>query len=107
MDTVSEKSAKIPIFDGKADKYQLWWRRFKAYANVNKFGNLLVDHIDPELAASYEATEREDATATQKAALKKNDMAIAAFTMAFVTEKLNSFIDNCGRMELSIRLFAH
>ena len=52
MESVGERGVKIPVFDGKADKYQLWWRRFKANAQVNKFGNLLVDHIDPDLAGN-------------------------------------------------------
>ena len=93
MESVGERGAKIPVFDGKADKYQLWWRRFKAYAKFNKFGNLLVDHIDPDLAASYAESESDTATATQKLALKRNDMAMAAFTMAFATEELMTFID--------------
>ena len=83
MDTVSEKSAKILLFDGTTDKYQLWWRRFRAYAQVNKFGNILVDTIDPELPESYNSSESADATDIAKKAVKKNDLAMAAFTSIY------------------------
>jgi hypothetical protein len=31
------KSARLPTFDGRLDKFPVWWTRFKAFAVVHKF----------------------------------------------------------------------
>ena len=33
----STRSARVPIFKGTKDEFQVWWTRFMAYACVMKF----------------------------------------------------------------------
>ena len=50
---VSGKVAKLPTFDGTKSKFAImWWRRFLAYAKVNKFSEALIVGGDPDLPAS-------------------------------------------------------
>ena len=94
-DMTGDKSAKLPTFDGKVDNFQLWWRRFKAYAGVNKFVEALNEKGDPDMpkddTTALDPTDDDDKK--KIVAKKRNTLAVAAFTMAFETESLMAFID--------------
>ena len=34
-------SNKVPMFDGNAENFQIWWARFKAFAKTKKFKKAL------------------------------------------------------------------
>ena len=83
------KSVKLPAFDGTHDGYQKWWMRFKAYARVHKWVQALAPGTgDPDLPATEAAVLDADieVAAAQTLAKKRNDIAMAQFTMAFTTE---------------------
>jgi hypothetical protein len=42
VSTVNERSAKLPLFKGQQEHWSMWWRRFQAYADVNRFGDVLL-----------------------------------------------------------------
>ena len=88
MDTASEKSVRLPTFDGANKNYQLWWTRFQAYATVYKFGEALVVGGEADMPAS-ESTVIDETTPAGKleaAAKKRNAIAMASFTMSFTSE---------------------
>jgi hypothetical protein len=87
---LSDKSAKLPVFDGKKEKFQLWWRRFKAYAAVHKFSEALRDGGDPDLPEtdSQVIDSSSEEGKRMLLATRRNTLAVAAFTMAFETEDL-------------------
>ena len=41
MQSSSEKSVKLPMFDGAPKNFQIWWMRFVAYAMVYKFNKVI------------------------------------------------------------------
>ena len=87
-DSASEKGVKLPSFDGDSKKFQLWWTRFCAYATVYKFRQALAENGDSDLPAN-ESEELDETTPVGKkmlAAKKRNEVAMANFTMAFTTE---------------------
>ncbi len=61
MVIASEKSVRLPVFDGAHKDFQLWWTRFQAYATVNKFAAAL--KIGGEaVMPKKEATEIDEST---------------------------------------------
>ena len=90
-------SIKLPTFDGKEENFSMWWTRFQAFAMVKNFSEAL--ELDPDLPSSKTAADALDATkATNKPALKavkRNNVAMAQFTMAFETQGLLTMIDAC------------
>ena len=94
-DSPNEKSAHIPVFDGKLDSFQIWWRRFKAYANIHRFSESLAETGDPDLptSASIALDPNIDEDKPKILAKKRNALAVAAFTMAFEGENLMMYID--------------
>ena len=86
--TLSEKSVKLPTFDGSHATFQLWWTRFKAYATVYKFDQALKVGGERDLPASESVTidTSTDVGKRQEAAKKRNAVAMANLTMAFTTE---------------------
>lgn len=58
--SASDRTAKLPVFDGKPEKFQLWWHRFEAYAAVHKFGEALEDDKDMPATAAAELNETTD-----------------------------------------------
>lgn len=87
----NDKASKLAMFDGKPEKFQLWWRRFEAYAAVHKFAEALEEDANMPETAAEELNETEDKK--KILAKKRNDLAIAAFTMAFENEAVMSYID--------------
>ena len=97
VDSESESKldfGKVPTFDGDEDKYPIWWSRFQAVAKLKGFNKALVDGGDPDLP-DWEDQVIDTTTPEGKrmqAAVKRNDVAISCFTMAFTTESLIGLI---------------
>ena len=91
MESSSEKSVRLPTFDGDYKKFQLWWTRFNAYATVYKFKQALTDEDDKHRPFS-ETEEIKDPLSTEgmamEAAKKRNEVAMASLTMAFTSESV-------------------
>ena len=88
----SETSAKLPLFDGKGENFQLWVVRFNAYAKVKKFKKALEQPNN--LPETEDGDRNPDGTGflpmspEQKKAVEENDLAMASFTMAFTSPSL-------------------
>jgi hypothetical protein len=78
----------VPTFDGGHGKFALWWKKFRANAYLNGFGEGIKESRDPELPGSYFSSidTSTDEGKRQFLAKKKNDLAISSFTMAFTKE---------------------
>ena len=88
------KTVMLPAFSGKDKDYAVFWPRFKAYATLKKVGSVLnasksnlpndptVLSVDP------------DAKKLQEKAIKLNNEAMTAFTMAFEMADLMEFIES-------------
>ena len=49
----SEKSVKLPTFDGAPKNFQIWWMRFVAYVMVYKFNKAIEKNaLDPDMPQS-------------------------------------------------------
>ena len=82
-----DSGAKIPVFDGNAKNYTMWWVRFSAYAVMKNFSRAL--KLDKSLPASDEV---EPETDEAKLAKKANEVAMASLTMAFRTDAMLNVI---------------
>ena len=94
MTSVSEKSVKLPSFNGEEGNFQIWWVRMRAYAGVMKFLPALGEKPDPNLPAKA-ATVIDETTADgklQAKAVQENAVAMANFTMAFTTDGLMQMV---------------
>ena len=89
MQSSSEKSVKLPMFDGVPKNFQIWWMRFIAFATVYKFNKAISkDALDPDMPVSeaevLDETKDED---KKKIVVKnRNSVAMANLTMAFTNE---------------------
>jgi hypothetical protein len=50
----SDKTVRIPLFDGKKKNFVMWWTRFKAYAKVQKFAQALGETPEAALPADQD-----------------------------------------------------
>ena len=84
------KESKVPVFSGQAEHFPIWWARFKAYGKIHGFSKCLKNAAEATLPGSAE----EDANDTndQKAARKRNDDAVLAFTLAFKTNSMMAIV---------------
>ena len=89
-----EKSVRLPTFDGTEEKFQIFWMRFKAYAKVYKFAQALRIGGESDLPTTDASIidETTDPGKKQAAAKKRNEIAMANFTMAFTTEGTISLV---------------
>ena len=93
METGSTMKMYTPVFDGEDKSYQMWWAKFKAYAGVQGFTQALAGR-----EANLPATEGaqldpdDDVTDRQRAALKRNALAMAHLVQAMKTEGLMAII---------------
>jgi hypothetical protein len=87
---MADSSFKIPSFDGKADKFSMWWHRFKAFAAMKEFLPAIqaVQESDMPNDEGQALDASVAAEALQLAAKKRNGKAMAALTMAFTSPKL-------------------
>lgn len=93
-------TVNIPKFNGATKDFQMWWTRFMSYATVYRFVSCLKDAKEndmPATNADFEAmpVTSSDEIKAQKAAdnaVKRNNLAMATFTMAFTTEALMNVV---------------
>jgi hypothetical protein len=52
MENATIKSLKLPLFDGTAAKFQIWWVRFKAFTSCSGFSKALGDSIETAMPAT-------------------------------------------------------
>ena len=78
---------KIPMFDGNAKSFMMWWVRFSAYAVMKNFNRALKQ--DPSLPENDEVVPVSD---DAKLAKKANEVAMASLTMAFRTDAMLNII---------------
>jgi gag-polypeptide of LTR copia-type len=89
MLSTSEKSVKLPTFDGSPKNFQIWWVRFVAYARVVKFHkSISKDALDPDMPGSEaeELNATDDAGKKKIAAKNRNAVTMANLSMAFTRE---------------------
>ena len=79
--------SKVPVFEGTAKAYMMWWVRFHAYAVMKGFSRAL--KVDPSLPATEDAVPANDEA---KLAKKANETAMASLTMAFKTEAMLNLV---------------
>jgi hypothetical protein len=93
-ETTYEKSVRLPTFDGTVEKFQIFWMRFKAYAKVYKFSQALKTGGETDLPRTNSTSIDlgTDAGKLQAEAKKRNEIAIANFTMAFTSEGTISLV---------------
>jgi hypothetical protein len=93
-DAVWHKAVRMPTFDGTTEgEFQTFWVRYRAYAEVYDFVQALV--TDADMPSSSTATITvDDAGKLQKAAVKRNKIAMVNFTMAFTSKGTISFLYN-------------
>ena len=95
MSETNEKvTVKLPTFNGKKEKFELWWWRFKAYTAVAKFGDSIKEKFDRDMPLDFETLDKDPVVAErQEKALHRNALAVADYTMAFDNEDLMALID--------------
>ena len=89
------KSVSMPTFSRKEEDYELFWPRFKAYADMKGFAESVDwENPDPDLPTKHnEFSIDADVRKKQEAAVKRNKSAIAAFTLAFRTKACMNMIN--------------
>ena len=97
---VQDRGGKIPTFDGEAKNFAMWWKKFLAYAAMSRFKDILKEERDkhlPEKEVSDDEIQSE-LTKEQQTAIKKNEIAMASFSIAFMTEKaMNIVYASCNK----------
>jgi hypothetical protein len=91
-DAVWHKLVRMLTFSGTEGEFQIVWVRYRAYAEVHDFAQALV--LDPDMPSSNAILIDTDTAEgkLQKAAVKRNKIAMANFTMAFTSEGTMSLI---------------
>jgi peptidyl-tRNA hydrolase len=88
------KKTRVPSFSGARKDFQIWWVRFKAYANVQKFQAAL--RIGGETVLPQRDDEVFDESTTpgkEKVAAKmRNAKAMSNLSTAFAAESLIGMI---------------
>jgi hypothetical protein len=97
MESAGIKSLRLPLFfDGKHEKFQVWWTRLQAYAGVRVFGFLAaLQHGGETTMPADETTVIDETTSIGKltaAAKKRNAIAVANMTMAFTTDSTMALV---------------
>ena len=94
MSAPSDKAILLPKWDGEDKKFHNWWMRFKAYAKVYKFKEAIGPDPENDLPAD-EADSLDETKDKEKpliAAKRRNETAMACFTMAFTSNELLGYI---------------
>ena len=93
------KSIPIPTFDGKDESFELFWPKFKAYANLKGFSAAIKRTSESNMSAGENVFSSDADTAKrEKAAQDRNSLAIATFTISFQTVTLMNRIDQAKTM---------
>ena len=98
---MSETTFKIPAFDGKEEKFSMWWQRFKAFAALKRFIQAIQDTPEQDLPDD-ETVVLDQSNEKEKlmiAARERNATAMAALTMAFVTPKLMMIVKKASNSD--------
>ena len=86
------KGVKLPFFKGDDDEFQKWRLRFKAYAKVKKFHDVLDKpkaNVYPASQDAFDAMDPSDADYDKyKAKLERNSEAVAQLLMALDSDSL-------------------
>ena len=88
MDNSAARLLKLPVFDGKHAKFQIWWTRFKAYAVVFGYAGAVKiggEADMPPTEATFLDLSSDDGK-KMASALKRNAVAVVNLTMAFTSE---------------------
>ncbi len=85
-DAVWHKLVRMPTFSDTEGEFQIFWVRYRAYAEVHDFARALVHDTDMPADNSVLLDETTPVGKLQKAAVKRNKIAMANFTMAFTSE---------------------
>jgi hypothetical protein len=105
-DKAYAKSVRLPTFDGTDAEFQIFWMIFKAYAKVYKFASALKiggeDDMPTSDAAAVDLTNEEGLR--QEGAKKRNEVAIANFTMTFTSEGTISLVYKAATADWPDRL---
>jgi DsbC/DsbD-like thiol-disulfide interchange protein len=88
MEQNFDRGGKLPTFDGTAKNFASWWKKFMAYATMNKFRDILKEIRDKNLPEE----EDEKLTKEQRIAITKKEVAMASFTIAFTTDKAMNMV---------------
>ena len=90
------KTIRIPIFDKKEENFQTWQVRFRANRKLSGFIKALEEIPDPDLLSNQAEVEAltgtDDDTKSKRAAVKRNDLAIASLILVFSTDELVAMI---------------
>ena len=91
----TQLSVKLPTFDGKAKNILVFWMHFKAYASVKGFLPALQDGGETNLPVNEASMldPNDPHEALQIAAWKRNSLAVALMTMAFMTQTLMMYVN--------------
>jgi hypothetical protein len=92
-DTVWYKSVGMPTFSGTEGEFQIFWVCYRAYAEVHDFARSLVLDSDIPSDNTVLIDETTEEGKLQKAAVKRNKIAMANFTMAFTSKGTMSLND--------------
>jgi hypothetical protein len=87
IETAGIKSLCLPLFDGKHEKFQVWWTHLEAYAGVFGFLAALQPGGKANMLASKTTVidKTTDPGKLQVVAKKPNAIAVVNMTMAFIT----------------------
>ena len=114
--STSKNNVKLPVFDGKHESFQNWWRRFNNYARYYRFMDVLKATVNPDLPeredSDVDPTTPEGKKATL--ALEKNALAMvnlsiaceADSAMAMIYKGSNEKWPN-GRADLVVKALLH
>ena len=91
----SSKTVNVPLFNGESKEFEMFWTRFQAYACMKGFENSInPDQIDVEFPAKYDVFDADaDKKKNKKEAIKRNNTAVAAYTLAFKTAALMNIVN--------------
>jgi hypothetical protein len=88
MEEIYDRGGKFPTFDGNAKYFASLWKKILAYATMNKFKDILKETREPYLPRKEVSNEDYDLlTKEQRQARKKNEIAMASFSMALSQTK--------------------
>jgi hypothetical protein len=89
-ESTTSRTVSVPTFSGEAKDFDIFWPRFEAYAEQRGFYDAIsVDPVDPELPEEHNKFSSDsEIEKKEKLAVKRNKLAISAFTLAFTTKAL-------------------
>ena len=95
-EVLSGKSIPLSYFNQKESKFELYWPKFEAYANLKGFSESIQTTMDSDLPAVESVIEGadDDTKKLQRRAVARNKLAIACFTMSFKTTALMNCISD-------------